>query len=166
MTTQMAQNMRSAMRGLAASVTVISTVDKSGQKYAITATSPTSLSFDPLSMVICVNRETPFYTAMAQGNDFVVNILPTQLIKIAQICGGSVGQSERFMSGDWRYTPLGLPYLFDAQSMVFCKLEKCISYGTHDIIIGRVYDVQLNAKISPLVYAEGAYQMLVPLELA
>ena len=46
-----------AMRSLAASVSVISARDAIGKTYAMTASSVTSLSIDPPSILVCVNKE-------------------------------------------------------------------------------------------------------------
>ena len=45
-----------AMRFLASSVSVISAKDSSGSLFAMTASSVTSLTMDPPSILVCVNN--------------------------------------------------------------------------------------------------------------
>ena len=45
-----------AMRFLASSVSIISTKDQSGNLYAMTASSVTSLTIDPPSVLVCEQR--------------------------------------------------------------------------------------------------------------
>ena len=52
-----------AMRFLASSVSVISTKDHSGNLYAMTASSVTSLTIDPPSVLVCVNNEASIHDA-------------------------------------------------------------------------------------------------------
>ena len=71
-----------AMRGIAATVSVISSRDNL-DKQAMTATSVASLSLEPPSMLVCVNKESSIHKIMKQGSSFCINVLNRDQKKIA-----------------------------------------------------------------------------------
>ena len=151
--------LRTAMRGHASSVSVISAADRSGNRYAMSATSAMSLTLDPPAMLICINRQVSCYPLLSTGTDFCINILAVDHLPIAKLCVVAKGEG-RFSSGDWRLDADGVPYLSDAQATIFCVQDKVIPYGTHDIFIGRVRDVLIRRTIDPLIYVDGCYKAL------
>jgi len=67
-----------AMRGIISTVTVVSA--KNGEnKQAMTATSVASLSLDPPSMLVCINREASIHEVMKEGLGFCINIKKKKL---------------------------------------------------------------------------------------
>ena len=69
------QDFKQSMRFLAASVNIISTAHE-GKKFAMTATSVTSLSMDPPSLLVCVNKNASIHdTLITDGQQFCVNLL-------------------------------------------------------------------------------------------
>jgi len=67
-------DMLQAMRRLAKSVTIISTSNGT-ERFAMAATAVDSLSTEPPSLLICVNKTASPHAALATGADFCVNIL-------------------------------------------------------------------------------------------
>ena len=49
----------------------------------------------------------------------------------------------------------GLPFIGDAQAVLFCTCDGHLPYGTHGIFVGLRVDVQLDKRISPLIYLNG-----------
>ena len=60
-----------AMRFLASSVSIISTKDQSGNLYSMTASSVTSLTMDPPSILVCVNNGARIHDALTTGREFM-----------------------------------------------------------------------------------------------
>lgn len=144
-----------AMRGIAATVTVISSKKGSNQQ-AMTATSVTSLSLEPPSMLVCVNQEASIYAVLEKGLGFCVNVLTTEQVGMAEICSNKGKEDERFSVGNWSILK-ETPYLLDAQSNIFCKCIDLLTYETHTIFLGEVKKV-INQKVSnPLLYKDGRY---------
>src|ERR1700689_501163 len=73
---------RAAMRELAGGVRAIS-CRHSGQLAGFTATSVSSLSVDPPSLVVCVNRSASLYAQIARGDAFGVSVLGAQHAEFA-----------------------------------------------------------------------------------
>jgi flavin reductase (DIM6/NTAB) family NADH-FMN oxidoreductase RutF len=142
-----------AMRGLVSSVCLISARDKAGNRCAMTATSPTALSLEPPSMLVCINRSVPFFQSVLAGHDFCINILATEHKTLAQLCGGEVKGEARFATGDWAADAHDVPFLKGAQANLFCQQEQRIRYASHDIVIGKLRHIIVADTIDPLTYA-------------
>ena len=158
----LATALKTAMRGFAQSVTIITTIDDEGNRYAMAATAVTPLSMDPASMLICVNRSVSSYKILEGGANFAINILGVEQEDVARCCGGAAKGEERFAVGNWQADENGLPYLADAQTSISCHQRERISYGSHDIFIGDVQAVRLAGTVDPLIYLDGAYRRIGP----
>lgn len=156
----LSDTLRRAMRGLAKSVTLISTVEKSGRRHVAVATAVTPVSMEPPSMLFCINREASSYPTLMDGADFCINVLARDHLSLAHFCSVGAKGEARFDQGAWAEDEFGLPYLADAQSSIICMQDYRQPYGSHDIFIGLVREVKLRHGIDPLVYAEGAYKGL------
>lgn len=148
--------LKAAMRGLACSVSIVSTANNRGERAAMTATSVTSLSLSPPAMLVCINRDAWIYDILRHGADFCINVLAVDQIALAQTCSGRVKGPDRFAVGAWQEQN-GLPLLADAQAAIICHQERRLSFGTHDIIVGSVSRVLTSNAIDPLLYVNGGY---------
>jgi flavin reductase (DIM6/NTAB) family NADH-FMN oxidoreductase RutF len=157
-TLELKENLRQGMRRLAAGVCVIST-QVGGQRYAMTASSVTSLSDEPASLLVCVNKEASMYSLLAMGQPFVVNVLSQSQQDVSNICAARDAGEERFACGDWRKDESDMPYLADAQVNFFCRVDNDnYNYGTHNIVIGCLEKTIISTDTAnPLVYVNGAY---------
>lgn len=154
----MAKQMRLAMRRLAASVSVVSSVDEQDRIQAMTATSVTSLTLEPPALLVCINHWAAVHGPMEAGRGFCVNILARNQQPIAENCSRGRDESRDHLSADnWQTGPDGIPYLPGAQANLFCHNDKSICYATHTIFIGRVQHVQLHGDVDPLIYLNGKY---------
>lgn len=156
----LSRQLKLAMRGLASSVTILSTVDAQGRRNAMTATSTTALTMEPPAMLVCVNRATSFFATLSEGADFAINILAADQAPLATLCASGAKGEDRFACGGWREDDRRIPYLADAQAAILCAQDGQMRYGTHAIVIGRVRAVHLPRAIDPLVYADGGYRVL------
>lgn len=155
-----ADSLRGAMRGLAKSVTLISTVDKSDLRHVMAATAVNSISMAPPSMLICINRDASSYPALLAGASFCINILAKDQLDLAQHCSVGAEGEARFDKGRWLRGEFGLPYLADAQASIICTQDHRQPYGSHDVFFGLVSKVHFGCEIDPLVYADGVYKGL------
>ena len=153
--------MLQAMRRLAKSVTIITT-SNGQERFAMSATAVDSLSTEPPSLLICVNKTASLHAVLEAGADFCVNILGHEQEDLSHLCSGPVKGEARFQRGDWRTSVDGIPYLGDAQSAILCRQDGKFSYGTHTIFIGRIQTIHNSAHISPLVYLDGTYTTTAP----
>lgn len=146
---------RLAMRRVAATVNVISlTVD--GRPMGVTATAVSSLSMDPPSLLVCINRAASVHASMADMEAFRVNILHRDQEDIASMFADRKLEALRFADG-WELGADAPPRLIDAQSSVLCRRIDCHQFGTHSIFIGVIEDVRVREDVSPLLYWNGVY---------
>lgn len=146
-----------AMRCFASSVSIVSTCDADKHHYAMTATAVSSVSLDPESMLVCVNRNTLFNTIVEYLDLFCINLLTTEQIFQSINCSGGLPQDNRVNDEEWEIPDDGPALLKNAQAHIFCKKTATFTYGTHNILIGDVYRIQVRKKIDPLLYMDGRY---------
>jgi flavin reductase (DIM6/NTAB) family NADH-FMN oxidoreductase RutF len=156
---------RAAMRRLAATVTIIST-GTAGIRHGITATAVTSLSVDPPSLLVCVNRSGKIHQYLSESDRFCVNLLHSEQAALSEAFSGKLHPDERFMHGNWVEDGDGLPYLADAQANVFCNKVECMAYASHAIFIGEVARVEIADEIRPLIFSDGGYGRYLPLAIS
>jgi len=155
-----AEGLRAGMRRLAASVCVITAVDSSGQRQAMTATSVTSVSDAPASLLVCVNAQSSLHATLVDGGAFAVNVLSAHHADISVLCANGAAGENRFSIGDWD-SAHGLPWLRDAQAVFFCDGAAQMSHGTHLIVVGNVRALRVQQQpVNPLLYADGQYRQL------
>ena len=111
-----------AMRSYTATVNVIS-AQHSGKKQAMTATSVASLSLDPPSMLISVNKEASIHNILGKNRAFCINVLSPTQIDLAELCSNEE-EEERFEKGNWG-SYKDIPYNEDSVINIFCNCFDC-----------------------------------------
>jgi flavin reductase (DIM6/NTAB) family NADH-FMN oxidoreductase RutF len=152
-----------AMRRFPAAVSVITSADQTRQ-HGMTATAVTSLSLDPPSLIVCVNRSTLLHDVILQGRHFCVNILRKDQAELSSAFGGAVAPEARFGCGSWLMSAEGVSYLADAQANIFCRKVAAVPYGTHTIFIGEAEAAKVSDPIEPLIYQDATYCVSVARE--
>jgi flavin reductase (DIM6/NTAB) family NADH-FMN oxidoreductase RutF len=156
---ELSRNFREAMRRLAATVNVV-TARSGGRCLGMTATAVTSLSMDPVSALVCVNRTAEIYSVLTKGALFRINLLAARP-NHEQISGvfshPLIKGHERFQTGDWDMDAEGGPRLRDARASLLCSVGETLDYGTHTVIAGTITDVELGPEAQTLVYYDGRY---------
>lgn len=157
------EGLRLGMRRLASGVCVVSCkVD--GKRFAMTASSVTSLSDSPASLLVCVNTTASIQPFLVKGQSFAVNVLSASQADVSNHCAGPSSGEERFSVGSWSLQDeAGAPFLKEAQAIFFCDVDNDdYYYGTHHIVIGRLTDVVVpEVEPEPLIYVNGQYQRVV-----
>lgn len=154
---------RAALGSFATSVNVITTRDDEGRPCGMTATAFSSVSVDPLLVLVCVNRTTRTYEYIAAGHKFAVNILGSQAREISDYCsrpGADKGLDPSWLATNDRWQS---PSLSGALVVLDCELEQDISAGTHAVLIGQVLGIGMNRNYEdnePLLHFRGAYRQM------
>lgn len=145
---------RAAMRHVASTVYAVTT-GPVGDRHGILATAVSSLSFEPPSLLVCVNRAASLHEPLACAETFCVNVLGLANRDIAEAFERSRGE-ERFTLGDWRQEH-GVPVLANAQSYFICRTAHRHEFGTHTIFIGELIDAKHREDATPLTYYDRRY---------
>ena len=149
-------NFRLAMRRYIYSVSIMSNKDDNGNLNAITVSSVTSISMDPPSLLICINKSSRIHDTLQIGSKFCINLLKKDQEELSNICSDEESYEERFNNENWDTKEI--PFLSNAQANIFCKVDKLTSYHTHTIVVGLVENANHTNEISTLTYVDGKYK--------
>jgi flavin reductase (DIM6/NTAB) family NADH-FMN oxidoreductase RutF len=151
-------NFRGAMRQLTGGVSVI-TAGRGKDISGMTVTSVSSLSVDPPTLIVSINRGASSWPLVQRYGFFGVNILTSDQIEIAERFAGKDGLkgAERFAGAEWTTRASGVPLLSGALAAIDCEVEEIIERHSHGIVIGRVLDLQLSTRTAALAYWQGQY---------
>ncbi|MCW5695098.1 MAG: flavin reductase family protein [Bauldia sp.] len=151
---------RGAMRSLAGAVSVI-TAGFGDERSGLTATSVSSLSIDPPTLIACINRNASTWPLIQRHRHFGVNVLAPHHEVVADRFAGRHGVkgAARYAGADWLELVTGAPILADAVVAIDCELEEAIDRHSHSIVIGRVRAIHagLGDADAALIYWRGAY---------
>ena len=148
------ESFRAAMRHVAATVYTVTT-GPVGDRHGILATAVSSLSFEPPSLLVCINRAASLHEPLACADLFCVNVLGTGNRDVADAFASRRGE-ERFEVGDWGELH-GVPILESAQSSFVCRAAHRHEFGTHTIFIGELLACHHRADAKPLTYYDRHY---------
>ncbi|MGB6398488.1 MAG: flavin reductase family protein [Bradyrhizobium sp.] len=149
---------RSAMRHLAGGVSVI-TVGRGNDISGMTVTSVSSLSVDPPSLIVGINRSSSSWPLLKQYGFFGVNILNADQLDIAERFTGKDGLkgAERFAGAEWTARASGVPLLAGALAAIDCEVDDIVERHSHAIVIGRALAMKLSSRTAALAYWQGEY---------
>jgi flavin reductase (DIM6/NTAB) family NADH-FMN oxidoreductase RutF len=149
---------RGAMRHLAGGVSVI-TVGRAKDITGMTVTSVSSLSVDPPTLIVSINRESSSWPLLKRHGFFGVNILTADQIDIAERFTGKGGLkgAARFAGAQWITRVSGVPLLVGALAAIDCEVEDIVERHSHAIVIGRVLDIEASTRTAALAYWQGQY---------
>lgn len=139
--TRQHDDFRDAMARFAGAVTAITTRED-GQPSGLIATAVCSLSFEPPSLLACVNKSASAHDAIVRQGFFAVNLLSPELSHVVTRFTDKKG-AERFSDGDWTSGVTGAPLLISAPVSFDCRLSDTHDGFSHSILVGVVEDVAL-----------------------
>ncbi|GHH82932.1 hypothetical protein GCM10018793_43750 [Streptomyces sulfonofaciens] len=156
---------RAALGSFAAGVNVITLREADGTPLGMTATAFSSVSADPLLVLICVNRANRSYARIVETGRFGVNILGTAAREISDHCARP--GSDKTLADEWLVDrpEWHAPALAKALAFLDCEVDQDVEAGTHAVLIARVSSIGIPADDcpghDPLIHFRGAYRELV-----
>jgi flavin reductase len=148
---------RNGMASLAAAVNLIATDGPSG-RAGFTATAVTSVTDDPPTLLVCLNRASSAAPAVMENKVVSVNALAPGHEAVSSLFGGKTPMEDRFAATRWTSGQTGAPLLDDALVSFDCEVTETVEVGTHFILMCRVVDVRAGDREEALVYFRRAYQ--------
>jgi len=149
-----ATTFRQAMRRVPTGVTVVTSL-KDGEPRGITVNAFSSVSLDPPSLLICVNREARSSLFISSSRIFCVNVLAGNQRRLAEHFSGRVRELQ-FADIDYKIDATGAPVLSGTIAHFDCQLSHEYQVGSHSILIGRVLSCSARPG-SPLGYFNGGF---------
>lgn len=150
---------RRAVGHFATGITVV-TARLDGIDHAMTASAFTSVSLDPVLVLVCVDKEARFRDAVLESGVWGVSVLSTAGRQAAEWFATKgrplVGQLDRFPHHRGRATDVAL--LDGALAWLEVRSTGVYDGGDHDIVVGAVIDLATGDRdATALVYHRGHY---------
>lgn len=151
---------RRGMRRLAAGVSVVATCE-GGERHGLVATSICSVSAEPPTLLVCINRDTASHAAIRRAGFFCVNLLSESDDELARRFSNRAERARRFLDREWTSLVTGAPALVGALASFDSEVVDAVDVQSHTVFIGRVKAIELwQPGIASLVYLDGQYDIL------
>jgi flavin reductase (DIM6/NTAB) family NADH-FMN oxidoreductase RutF len=153
-----AETFKAGMRQLAGHVCVITSENAAAERVGLTATAVCSVSADPPTLLVCINRQSASHAVIRSAGFFAVNVLALQDRSVADRFASGVGGESRFSVGQWSRGATGAPLLESAMASFDCRIAQAVDVETHGILFGRITAVRVRGDSAKLLlYAHGQY---------
>jgi flavin reductase (DIM6/NTAB) family NADH-FMN oxidoreductase RutF len=154
---------RRAMGAFATGVTII-TLDDAGSVHGMTANAFTSVSLEPLLVLVCVDRQAKTHGHLHARKRFGINVLAENQRGISQYYANPEREHDRAeqqAGARFDRTSHGTPVLHNALAYLECRLHSTQDAGDHTIFIAEVEDVVVREG-DPLLFFRGEYRKVGP----
>jgi flavin reductase len=153
---------RNAMARLAAGVNINTTAGGAG-RGGLTATAVCSVTDDPPTVLVCINRSSRAYPLFAANRVLCVNVLREAHADLsAAFAAPSRDLDACFAKARWRTLATGCPALQDAAVTIDCKVTSVTDVGTHGVFLCEVMAVSSAAERGALIWLDRGYVRLGP----
>jgi flavin reductase (DIM6/NTAB) family NADH-FMN oxidoreductase RutF len=150
-----------ALRQLPRAVSVV-TFQRGADGFGVTATSLSSLSANPPTILLSFDYATSISMAVAPPAPFGVSVLAASHAEIADRFrrGALIEASPDDFEGSWVTAASGVALRSDAVAALECEAEEIIDRHGRAIVIGRIRNVFKIGGPGALVYWRGAYNSI------
>ena len=131
--------------------------------HAMTVHTLTSVSLDPMLVLVCVEREARFHDAVIESGVWGVSVLSGSGRPAAQWLSsrGRPLHGQLDLVPHHRGTATGVALLDEASAWLECRTHAVYPGGDHSVVIGDVVNARTgNLDAGVLVYHRGAYNRL------
>lgn len=151
---------RDVMGKFATGVTIV-TVQDENVPHGMTVNSFTSVSLDPILVLICLDKDSTTTEMLNRTGRFTVNILTAEQVELARRFAESGNERNRFDGVDYTLSDEGTPVLHGVSGSMTCKVKDTVEGGDHFIFIGEVVDLEhAFGDHRPLIYYRGNFKSL------
>ena len=119
----------------------------------LTVTSFCSVSMDPPSILVCVNRDSRTHKLISESRRFCASFLSREQEQAAMSFASS-GTAEEKIDGCGALLGEmdGLPSIEASIACLACDVTQSIESGSHTIFVGEVKQVSVRGEGAPLLY--------------
>jgi flavin reductase (DIM6/NTAB) family NADH-FMN oxidoreductase RutF len=141
--------------------TGVAVVTASGEHgpAGMTTNAVSSLSLDPMLLLVCFDNESRTLPVVREAQRFAVNILQAGQEELALVFASKRVAEEKFASVTHTVAH-GVPVLDEALAWLACDLRELHPAGDHTIGIGEVTHMDHTPGGEPLIFYRGAYRRL------
>lgn len=148
-------DLRRVMSHWATGVAVITSRGESGPRGA-TTNALTSLSLDPLLVLVCLDLGSNTLEAVRASGRFCVNVLAAGQEELARRFATKASGEEK-LAGVPHELIDGVPVLDGVLAWLACEVDRELDGGDHAILVGRPLEAGGDQDAQPLVFFGGRY---------
>jgi 3-hydroxy-9,10-secoandrosta-1,3,5(10)-triene-9,17-dione monooxygenase reductase component len=123
----------------------------------LTTNAVTSLSLDPLLVLVAFDNGSRTLPVVEQAGRFAVNVLRAGQEDLARVFASKRVAEEKFEAVTHTVAH-GVPVIDDALAWIACDLEALHPGGDHTIGIGAVIAAEFAGEAAPLLWYRGVYR--------
>lgn len=128
---------------------------------------------DPAKTYISVRPERNSYSIIKESGEFVINMMPSTLVRALDYCGIKSGRNEdkleKMKLTAMESNTISAPQIAQAPLSIECRVTEVLPQGSHDMFIAEVTSVDIDKtlidekgrlhieKAGLMAYAHGAY---------
>ena len=149
--------------GLFTTGVAVMTAHAVGLEHGMTLNSFTSVSLDPLLVLVCVERDALMHKVLEETGSFAISVLGGDQEPIARYFADSSrppGAAQFDGLGYRTGAATNAPLLDDALAWLECEVERAYDGGDHSVFLARVMTVERGRVREPLLYFGGTYRRL------
>jgi flavin reductase (DIM6/NTAB) family NADH-FMN oxidoreductase RutF len=146
---------RDTIGQFASGVTSVTTTGPGGPA-GMTTNAVTSLSLDPVLLLVCFDNTSRTLPVVRETGRFAVNVLHAGQEDLAHVFASKRVAREKFEAVTHTVAH-GVPVLDDAIAWLACDLRDLHPGGDHTVGVGAVTHMSDDADGDPLVWFRGAY---------
>jgi flavin reductase (DIM6/NTAB) family NADH-FMN oxidoreductase RutF len=153
-----ARAFRDAIGRFPTGVAIVTAIGPDGPA-GMTTNAVTSLSLDPLLLIVCFELRSRTLEVVRASRRFAVNVLQAGDEELAAVFASKRVGPEKFEAlTHHRWSEAhGVPVLDRALTWVACELRELLPGGDHEIGVGAVVGTGVRQNGDPLVFHRGAY---------
>lgn len=146
--------MRRAMGNFATGVTVVTGLS-GGEPYGFACQSFASVSLEPPLVLFCADHRGRAWPEIQKAGRFAVNVLGEDQFDLGNRFGSSKGL--KYTGLDWEVSCWGTPSLQGVLVRVHAEVLSVTVAGDHDIVLGRVLELETPGRGQPLLFFRGRF---------
>ncbi len=151
---------RQVLSRFATGVTIVTVKNKEGI-HGLTVNAFTSVSLEPLLILICIQKNGVSHDALSESEHFVVNILSEQQKDLAdRFANVNLSSTERFQNLAYQLNARGIPILSGVLGYLECRIVNELDGGDHTIYLGEVERAEVSEEKKPLLFYNSQYYQL------
>ena len=153
---------REAMGSFPTGVSVVTVACDDGSIYGMTVNSFSSVSLDPMLVLVCLRQISRGVDLIERAGAFVVNVLSAGQQDISRWFANRHRPAGSAMFDGVPFEPgvTGCPVLADATASFDCRLWQSHRAGDHLIVLGEVVALVHRPQLEPLIFHAGTYKSL------
>jgi flavin reductase (DIM6/NTAB) family NADH-FMN oxidoreductase RutF len=153
---------RQAMGSFPTGVTVVTVASGDGTMHGVTVNSFSSVSLDPMLVLVCLNETSRALGLIEQAGAFVVNVLSAGQRDVSRWFADRHRPAGPAMFDGVPLEPgaTGCPVLADAAASFDCRLRQSYRAGDHLIVLGEVVALVHRPHLEPLIFHAGTHKSL------